>query len=119
MLHCLAGVFLEPLEVLVEHIRHFIQIGFVLFLVGPAVDRVQYFTIHSFQNLGVGQIEDWEVTILDLGEAAVVDSVDYGSSIADADALNSENSTLPTPYLPPVHPVLTSQTFTLWSLIFL
>jgi hypothetical protein len=115
LLDCVAGIVLESLEVLVEHICDFIQIGFVLFLIGPAVDGIQNFTIDAVQSLRVSQVENWKVAVLCFCQAAVVDSVDYNASIGDADTLNRKDSTLPTPYLPPVHPVLTSQTCTLWS----
>ena len=47
-----------------------------------------------------------------------MDCIDDSSCVGNANSLNKIKITFPTPYLPPVHPVLTNHTFTLCFVIF-
>lgn len=113
LLNCITGIVFESLEVFVEHLSNFVQIILVFGFVSPRVYRVQDTRIDALDGLGETEVEDGESLEFSLGEAAVMNGVNDISGGFNADTLNKINYTFPMPYFPPIHPVLTSQTFTL------
>lgn len=87
------------------------QVDLVFRLVGPSVFGVKDLGVNAFQGLGVLEVEDGKGFELSIGKRAIVNGVYDATSSFDADALSRKGNTLPYPYLPPVHPVLTSQTW--------
>jgi hypothetical protein len=113
LLNCFAGIVFESFEVLVEHLRDFIQVSLVFGFVGPRVFGVQDARINALDGFGEAEVEDGKSIEFSLSEAAVMNSVNDISGGFNADTLNKIKYTFPIPYFPPIHPVLTNQTLTL------
>lgn len=105
------SIFVELFEVFFEHAGNFFQ-SFVEFLfILPTVRGVEDLWVHSFDVRWVLKVEDRQSFVFGLGKFSAVDRVDYFSGVINCDSLKIINDcTFPTPYRPPVHPVLTNQT---------
>lgn len=82
---------------MVEHICNFDSIVIVLFLVSPGVFGVENFGVDSGDRFRILQVEYWQSLVFRIAQRSVVDGVNDGSSILNADSLNIKNITLPIP----------------------
>ena len=113
LLNCIAGIIFKSLEVFVEHFRYFVKISLVFDFVSPRVFGVQNARINTLNSLREAEVEDGKSLKFCLGETAVMNGINNISGSFNADTLNKRYCTFPMPYFPPIHPVLTNQTFTL------
>ncbi len=91
------GIVLVALEVLVEHLRNFIEIYFVFLLVNPAGFGVQNTRVNPRNILGVAKVENWKFLILCVFEYPIMDGVHDRPRGSNAHTLNRSKTTLPTP----------------------
>ena len=115
----IGSIVFESLEVFVEHLSNFLKSSVVLIFVSPSNRWVKNLWIDSVKSFGIAKVENWEGFEFSLSKWAIMDCVDDVSGSFDANTLNKWMNTFPIPYFPPVHPVLTSQTLTPCSWIFL
>ena len=78
-----AGVFIEPVEVVFEHVGYFHQVLVVFMFVSPHVLGVQHFRINASDTRGVLELQNGELLEGGFFESTVVNGVDDLSSHFD------------------------------------